>query len=263
MLVRELSVTPDGAGLGAFVGARAGGGFRKVLDLQTRRRARVAPLPPARRRPRRHARVGHGDVDRVRRGAVDLDSWRGPREQDRDPPAAGRHLRGLAVAAARCSPTSRTDGPPVLLGPDAPDITDPDDPLRLGRVRPAPRVRDAAHPPPRRVARRRLVHVDVFFRDTCTDGDANETVVHEYTVATTVDPDTMVITACTPSARVLPWVECPQAIGSADALVGLGRSTTCAPRPARKLVGPSTCTHLNDVLRGLEDVHWLTDLLPS
>ena len=29
------------------------------------------------------------------------------------------------------------------------------------------------------------------------------------------------------------------------------------------LVGPSTCTHLNDVLRGLEDVHWLTDLLPS
>ena len=72
----------------------------------------------------------------------------------------------------------------------------------------------------------------MFFRDTCTDGEANETVVHEYTVATTVDPDTMVITACDAEARVLPWVECPQAVGSAERLVGWS-STTSAPRPAR------------------------------
>ena len=35
------------------------------------------------------------------------------------------------------------------------------------------------------------------------------------------------------------------------------------PEARTQLVGPSTCTHLNDVLRGLEDVHWLTDLTPS
>jgi hypothetical protein len=35
------------------------------------------------------------------------------------------------------------------------------------------------------------------------------------------------------------------------------------PELRTQLVGPSTCTHLNDVLRGLEDVARLTELLPS
>ena len=97
---------------------------------------------------------------------------------------------------------------------------------------------------------------------TCTDGHALEYVVHEYTVAAAVDPDTMVITECTADARVLPWVECPQALGSAERLVGWSVDDV-RPESRTALVGPSTCTHLNDVLRGLEDVHWLTDLLPS
>ena len=105
------------------------------------------------------------------------------------------------------------------------------------------------------------VHADVWFRDTCTDGAANETVVHEYTVDTVVDPDTMLITACAADARVLPWTECPQAVGSAGRLVGW-KVDDLRPEARTKLVGPSTCTHLNDVLRGLEDVHWLVDLLP-
>jgi hypothetical protein len=29
------------------------------------------------------------------------------------------------------------------------------------------------------------------------------------------------------------------------------------PEVRAQFVGPSTCTHLNDVLRGLEDVEWL------
>ena len=29
------------------------------------------------------------------------------------------------------------------------------------------------------------------------------------------------------------------------------------PDVRAQFVGPSTCTHLNDVLRGLEDVEWL------
>ena len=63
-------------------------------------------------------------------------------------------------------------------------------------------------------------------------------------------------------ARVLPWTECPQAVGSAGRLVGW-KVDELRPEARTQLVGPSTCTHLNDVLRGLEDVHWLTDLLPS
>ena len=92
--------------------------------------------------------------------------------------------------------------------------------------------------------------------------EAIETVVHEYTVDVTVDPDTMVITHCDAQARVLPWLECPQAVGSSHRLEGW-KVDDIRPEARTKLVGPSTCTHLNDVLRGLEDVHWLTDLLPS
>ena len=29
------------------------------------------------------------------------------------------------------------------------------------------------------------------------------------------------------------------------------------PDVRARFVGPSTCTHLNDVLRGLEDIEWL------
>jgi hypothetical protein len=61
---------------------------------------------------------------------------------------------------------------------------------------------------------------------------------------------------------VLPWGECPQAVGSSERLVGW-KVDDLRPEARTELVGPSTCTHLNDVLRGLEDVHWLADLLPS
>jgi hypothetical protein len=60
---------------------------------------------------------------------------------------------------------------------------------------------------------------------------------------------------------VLPWQECPQAIGSAPRLVG---HTLAGLRPyvRGEFIGTSTCTHLNDVLRGLTDVdHMLDDAL--
>ena len=107
-----------------------------------------------------------------------------------------------------------------------------------------------------------VVHVDVFFRDSVMAPDGEETVVHEYTVDATVDPKTMTVVACTAVPRVLPWRECPQAIGSAGRIVGV-RVGDLRPEVRTQLVGPSTCTHLNDVLRGLEDVHWLSDLLPT
>ena len=53
--------------------------------------------------------------------------------------------------------------------------------------------------------------------------------------------------------RVLPYRECPEAAASAQRVVG----TTTAGLRARtrvEFVGVSTCTHLNDVLRALEDV---------
>jgi hypothetical protein len=94
---------------------------------------------------------------------------------------------------------------------------------------------------------------DVHFRDSHVSADGHETAVHEYVVGGTVDAADRTVTSIDADARVLPWQECPQALGSAQRLVGrtLGdlRATVLA-----ELVGTSTCTHLNDVLRTLADL---------
>jgi hypothetical protein len=102
--------------------------------------------------------------------------------------------------------------------------------------------------------------VDVFFRDSHVDGQGNETVVHEYSVTATVDVGTRTIVAIDAAPDVLPWPECPGAVGSATRLVGHPLAGL-RPRVRKNFVGTSTCTHLNDVLRGLTDVDPLIDEL--
>ena len=148
----------------------------------------------------------------------------------------------------------------MLLGPGAPPVLDDDgDPDAWHTIPPLPA--DSTRRARRiDVWRDDLVHVDVFFRDSVMAPDGEETVIHEYTVDTTVDPETMTVVACVAVPRVLPWRECPQAIGSAGRIVGV-RVLDLRPEVRTQLVGPTTCTHLNDVLRGLEDVDWLTRAL--
>ncbi len=259
MVVREVSVTPGVPGGDGFVGARAGGGFRKVLDLHTGAERGSLPYLLLDDVPGASLVSGMGMTIAADEGAVDLADWRGRvnkevRLQQADI-CAGWQTGGALLA-------NLEDGrPPVMLGPDAPDIRDHDD--AVGWVA----FDDLPAYSTRRIRRLDVwrddtIHVDAFFRDTCTDGGAHEYVVHEYTLDAEVDPDTMVITACHADARVLPWTECPQALGSAGRVVGW-KVDDLRPEARTQLVGPSTCTHLNDVLRGLEDVHWLTDLLPQ
>jgi hypothetical protein len=100
--------------------------------------------------------------------------------------------------------------------------------------------------------------VDVFFRDSHVDRDGRETIVHEYSVRASVDVSTRTIVAIDARADVLPWQECPQAVGSATRLVG---HTLAGLRPyvRGEFLGTATCTHLNDVLRGLTDVDHMLD----
>ena len=69
----------------------------------------------------------------------------------------------------------------------------------------------------------------------------------------TADPNNLEILSCQATPRVLPWTECPRAALSAGRLVG-----HCLDDLRRfvraDLVGTSTCTHLNDLLRSLADV---------
>jgi len=101
---------------------------------------------------------------------------------------------------------------------------------------------------------------DVFFRDSHVDGDGIETIVHEYSVSVTVDGATRTIASIGANADVLPWQECPAAIGSAARLAGMPL-TDLRPWVRETFVGTTTCTHLNDVLRGLADLDQLIDVV--
>jgi hypothetical protein len=80
----------------------------------------------------------------------------------------------------------------------------------------------------------------------------NESVVHEYGILAELDKD-LVVTSVVASPRVLPWEECPSAAASAFRIVGQ-RVSDLRNFVRESLMGTSTCTHLNDLIRSLDDV---------
>jgi hypothetical protein len=258
MLVRRITMDPPTDGLDAFLDARAGGGFRKILDLQTPVARGSLPYLLLDDVPGATLVSGYAMTMAAEQGDADLSEYRArlreaPLLQQADI-CAGWQSGGTLLA------NLSDGGPPATLGPvarsvlehDDPDAWHPLDPLLPATMRRARRIdvwRDDD-----------LIRVDVFFRDSMMGRTGVETAVHEYAVDVVVDAATMTVVSCVASPRVLPWRECPEAIGSAGRLVG--RSVRALrPELRTELVGTSTCTHLNDVLRGLEDVDWLSQTL--
>lgn len=97
---------------------------------------------------------------------------------------------------------------------------------------------------------------DAHFRDSHVDDDHVETIVHEYTVAGSLDTSARTITSAVAEVRVLPWQECPGAIGSAARITGMALAEL-RDRVRGEFVGTSTCTHLNDTLRAIADLEAL------
>jgi hypothetical protein len=93
----------------------------------------------------------------------------------------------------------------------------------------------------------------VHFRDSYRAAAEGEGAVHEYTVRGRFDPATRILLALDAAAHVLPWTECPQALGSARRVVGTSTDDIRA-RVRSDFTGTTTCTHLNDVLRSLADL---------
>ena len=164
--------------------------------------------------------------------------------------AGGTMLGGLAATGLF----------PIPLGPPAPTLESPDDPLSWHALPPMA---------VRSVRRRRridvweqdgLLAVDVHFRDSHLGLDGPEDILHEYTLAVSIDPDGLVVRSASAAARVLPWPECPAALGSVDRIVGEPLERL-RPFVAMKFTGTTTCTHLNDSMRSLAGVQALVAAL--
>jgi hypothetical protein len=106
------------------------------------------------------------------------------------------------------------------------------------------------------------IHVDAMFRDSYRGADGVETIVHEYSCTATVDAESLTVVDAEARPRVLPYVECPEAAASARRLAGLAVAELRL-MVRREFTGISTCTHLNDLLRGLGDVGALASELAA
>ena len=252
-VIDNLSSTPPASGLGALLGCRVGAGFR----------SKIAALLP-------------DEVQRASLLHLLLDDWVGAAlvsgyglqhtaitlgvEQKMPAGVADRMAgicAGFAPEASLIDYARRHDVIPTGRGPVAPPLEGLHDiePLRARGMR---RFRRLDMWP----SGTDSVGFDAHFRDSHMDDDLVETIVHEYTVAGTVDTSTRTIASVSAEVRVLPWQECPGAIGSANRVHGMSLGEL-RRRVRSEFVGTSTCTHLNDTLRAIADLDALLDLLSA
>ncbi len=160
--------------------------------------------------------------------------------------------------------TVRSSGEiPVSTGPPAPSLERQDDPMAWHAMPALPahamrrRRRLDVMPPSSSEGAHRF---DAHFRDSHMDQDGAEWVVHEYSATGTFDIVGGRVLDIGAEARVLPWMECPGAVASAQRLSGMPIAELRA-RVRREFTGISTCTHLNDTLRSLGDLEVLVGQL--
>jgi hypothetical protein len=263
-IIGDIEATPTFAGLDTLVGRSASRGYRRELRRLADEQGLVGravyqlldDLPGTSLVAGYSPELNRRDADRAD----------GPRDPDAGSgrPEASPHLLALEGVCAGWQPGGAivtsvlaVGHVPIRLGPEAPSLDRPDDP-RAWHELPGPipphgmrrRRRIDVVPPPDGQG---LLTVDAMFRDSYLTADGVETVVHEYTFTADVDPRTGVVLAAEATPRALPFRECPEAGASAGRLAGDGFDDL-RDRIRAEFVGPTTCTHLNDMLRALADV---------
>jgi len=104
-----------------------------------------------------------------------------------------------------------------------------------------------------------FVDVDAMFRDINVTRDSRSSVLHEYELKATIDARSGAVASVDARPRVLPWQECPAAMGSAARIVGVPVAHL-RQWVGENLGGATTCTHLNEALRVLEDIGYLLEV---
>lgn len=161
--------------------------------------------------------------------------------------------------AADAIPPDGRPGQDIMLAPKQPlpRLTRDDDPLAWHEQPPLPAgsMRRRRRLDVSRTVDGDLV-VDSLFRDAYRVDDELENGVHEYGVEGVVDGPTLTLRSITITPRVLPRPACTNALASAQRLVGHSLTDLRAHIRA-EFAGTSTCTHLNDELRAVGDLHAL------
>jgi hypothetical protein len=240
--VTSIASTPH-VNLEALVGSVAGPGFR-------RRMAEAAPDHRAGRTPL-HLLLDDVPIAALL-AAYAYNAAGRSSHQDLGLQVIVDQCAGWAGTSSMMDAVRETGRSPRVVGPAAPDLDGADDELGWHDLPPLP---------PMSIRRRRRMDVhrdgsdlvgNAMFRDSYLAEDGTQAVIHEYELRTRVDAD-LVVTEAMAIPKVLPWQECPAAAASARRIVG---SPVAEMRGFVKesLFGTSTCTHLNDLLRSLDDV---------
>ena len=255
-MVGSVETVPAVDGLAALPGTRAGGGFRRAVAVKTA------------------AEPGSGEhllLDDVPvcslisfyavLHASARETGRNPVPIGDDPRDPGGHPADVCAGFITGGVIMRAmdeDQRAIAIGPAAPSVLG-DDELAWHQLPPLPAGADHM-----RRWRRTDVWldgegnwaVDNFYRDSHTTPDGVETVLHEYGISAAIDPASTTVLRCEAEPRVLPFAECLPAALSATRVTGL-ELAKLRNSVRRTLSGPSSCTHLNDQLRGLADVETL------
>jgi Protein of unknown function (DUF2889) len=243
-IVRRIETEPMIAGISQLVGAPAISGFRAAAD-------KAAPQL-RQRRDLLYTLFDDIPVATLISGlALSASGVLGERAKSGYLPMADQ-CAGFVTGGPLLSSFQAGD-PAIPTGPIAPNLDD-DDPHAWHPVARLPThgmrrrrrldVYDADEPG--------IIGIDAMFRDTYVRADDQETIIHEYTVEATADPDSGVILQSRAIPRVLPWQECPGAVDSATRLAGMSLADLHF-RVRKELAGITTCTHLNDLLRSVAD----------
>lgn len=238
--------------LSALVGKGAWSGFRRSVEeampgemASGRLRAQLLDdFPPAVMGNGRALRAEGKRIGIARRETLPVDKCAGWAE-------GGTLVRGFSEL-----------GPPIRIGPHCPALADSGDPAAWHDF-------VLLRPHGTRRARRLDIweedgrgHGDCFFRDSHVDRAGLETVVHEWRLRIAFDPATRCFVSAAAEAGPLPYPECPASAGSAVRLIG--SSIDGLRRTVHwDYAGTSTCTHLNDTFRALEDAGALFDRLAT
>ena len=245
--IEEISVTPTRDGVDGLVGCRGGGYLRAALDEKL----------PGEREAGTPLYLLLDDIS----GASLIagfawsrwtDEWQRPLDRDIRPSMEGvcigfRPGSSALIEVAGGPPSHRAQPVGSLVNPDDPhgwhELAELPD-VSLRRARRIDVWRDAADG---------LIRIDSAFQDSAGDPRHGRVAVHEYALRATADPETLEVLTVEPDARILPFMECPSAMGTASAVVGAPLAELRAVVLAR-LAKTNGCTHLNDALRALAEV---------